>query len=159
MILRPMRPRFDLLTTYDEEEVLRRIRDASEGGSSIVRTHFAGNHFELMIDDSVRHYWSPRLAIEVHPIERGTRLHGLIGPHPAVWTFFAFLYCTLLFAALAGATLGMSQAMAQETAWGLWFLPAAFLVVVVMYSVSRVGQRLAKDQIHQIQDFLLAALL
>lgn len=158
MIIRPMRPRFDVKTVYAPEDVSRRLRTALDGSEGPVIGVFAGRHLELMLDDSVRHYWSPRLALEVEATDRGSVIHTLLGPHPSVWTLFAFVYITMVFSALGCFVFGVSQWLARESAWGLWGLPMIAVVVALMYAVSQTGQRLARDQIHQLQDFLLGAL-
>ncbi len=153
-----MRPRYHVLTLHPPEDVIARIRAELEEPGGTVRAAFAGHHLELMLDDSIRHYWSPRMSLEVESTEGGSVVRTLLGPHPSVWTMFAFVYVTLVFAAFTCFLFGVSQWMASEDAWGLLGLPLIACVVLGMYAISQAGQRLAKDQIHQLQDFLFRAL-
>lgn len=159
MIIRPMRPRFDVKTALTPEDVVQRLRLVVDHRPGPIVGTFAGHHAELMLDDSVRHYWSPRLSLEIEPAaEGGSVIHALLGPHPSVWTMFAFIYVTMVFSAVLCFVFGVSQWMADEHACGLWGLPMTAVVVLVMYAVSQVGQSLARDQIHQLQDSFLGAL-
>lgn len=158
MILRPIRPRYCLESGLAPAEVIETVRSAlaRPDPDRAVVGQFAGNHFELMIDEGRRHYWSPRLSLEVEARDAGSAVHALLGPHPSVWTMFAFAYITMIFASASFAMLGLSQWLAGEFAWGLWGLPGVVLVVAAMYAVSQVGQRLAQDQADLLQEFLRA---
>lgn len=85
-------------------------------------------------------------------------MYGLIGPHPGVWTMFMAFYTMLGFGAFVAASLGVSQWMAKETAWGFWILPILGVFAALVYAASLFGQRLASSQTQAMGAFLLKAL-
>ena len=96
---------------------------------------------------TVIYFWSPTLSLEIRTGEDGaTALHGLFGPHPAVWTFFMFVHFASVTGALIGVALAWSQWSLDETAWGVWSLPAAGIASGAAYAASLFGQRLARDE-------------
>ena len=89
---------------------------------------------------------------------KGTTVHGLIGPHPNLWTMFAFLYGSLVCVVFFGLMLGFAQMMIDRATWGLWVAAAAVLTMGVLYAVSQVGQRLAQEQMVLLRGFSVGAL-
>lgn len=141
-----MRPRFEVAADLDADEALRRITGELGTAGSPVEGLVAGYHVELMIPKSTRHFWSPRLSLELDAQESGVRLRGLYGPRPAVWTLFAMFYSALGFVALMGAVFGYAQWAIDRTPWALWTLPIAAALALGAYATSLVGQRLALEE-------------
>jgi hypothetical protein len=143
-----MRPRFRRRTAVAPEEAFRRIREAVADPACPFRARFAENHghAELRVQERLRHFWSPTLSLEIRPDDDATTLHGLFGPHPAVWTFFMFVHFAAVTGALLGLALAWSQWSLDESAWGLWSLPAAGIASGAAYAASLFGQRLARDE-------------
>jgi hypothetical protein len=67
---------------------------------------------------------------------------------------YGFLACAGGFAAL----LSLSQLAAGQSPWGLWVTGAALLLSLGPYMASRIGQRLAADQMELLRCFLRESL-
>lgn len=142
----PMRPRFRRIAGVAPDEAFRRLRAAVAEEGCPFRARFAENHghAELRVARTARHFWSPTLGLEIRGDDRGTTvLHGLFGPHPAVWTFFMFVHFAAATGALIGLALAWSQWTLGEPVWGLWTVPAAAFASGGAYAASLFGQRLA----------------
>ena len=63
-----IRPRFKLLSVYDAEDVLDKIRKALPEQSDVVGV-VSGTHAFLRIPESEQHYWSPAMEVVVEKDE------------------------------------------------------------------------------------------
>jgi hypothetical protein len=149
-----MRPRFQVELKMSADEALERVTRALGDPGCPVEALRAGQHVDLMIPRADRRYWSPRLGVEFEASEPASRVHGLFGPRPSVWTLFATFYALMGFMAVIGGMLGWSQWIIDQTAWGFWFLPAAVLGALGAYGLSLVGQRLSSDQMDLLYAYL-----
>lgn len=85
-----LRPRFTLLLTSSAEKVLEEFRQSNAADAGIV-TKIIDHHVILKISKSNQHYWSPQLHLEIENCTSITKLNGLFGPNPTIWTLFMFL--------------------------------------------------------------------
>jgi hypothetical protein len=115
---------------------------------------------ELRVLERDRHFWSPALSVTVAEDGdgRGSVVHGLVGPSPNVWTLFAMTYMGLLTLLMFDSIFGLVQWWLGLHAWGLYGVPALILALVLMYSLSRIGQRLAAPQTILLRGFLESAI-
>ena len=152
----PMRPRFQLLLTVDAGAAYARLTGGLGAPGCPVEALTAGRHVDLMIPRADRHYWSPRLSIEIFPEDDGdgSRANGLFGPRPSVWTLFAALYSTFAFAAVTGGMIGTSQWLIDRTPTGFWLIPVAVLASTGIYCASLFGQRLAADEMKLLHAYM-----
>lgn len=150
----PMRPRFRLLLAADADAALERLTGGIGEPGCPVEALTAGRHVDLMIPKADRHYWSPRLAIEIAADGDTSHANGLFGPRPTVWTLFAALYSAFAFAAATGAMVGTSQWMIDRSPTGLWLIPVALLGSIGLYGASLFGQRLAADEMRLLHDYM-----
>jgi len=127
---------------------------SADGGPLRARFAELQGHAELRVEGRERHFWSPTLGLEIRPREGGAVLHGLFGPHPAVWTFFMFVHFLAATGALIGLTLAWSQHSLGEAPWGLLSAPLAAAASGSAYGASLVGQRLARAQMDAMLSFL-----
>lgn len=150
----PMRPRFELVVETPLDEMLSRLHLAVQVPASPVVGMVAGNHLELMIPKERRHFWSPRLSLKLTAIEEQTRLRGLFGPRPSVWTLFATFYAFLGFIVVLAAMFGASQWSIGNPPTAFWGVPIAGVGALVAYGLSLAGQRLAQDEMQLLDRFL-----
>ncbi|MCP3903114.1 MAG: hypothetical protein GY715_05705 [Planctomycetes bacterium] len=158
MSLGRIRPRFTVRVpgTVDEEIALLQAAVGTSGSRCVSRV--LGNHVDITIVREERHRWSPCVHLELLESAEGTIVHGMIAPHPNVWTLFAFVYITIATATAFGLMLGLTQLFLEQYAWGLWTVPAGLLLSAGMYGVSQVGQRLAADQTRLLSELIDDAL-
>lgn len=149
-----LRPRFEVEVACPSQQVLRQLDAQLDDPDGPCRGNVVGRHAMLHIRDDLRHTWSPYLDLEVEPHGEGALLRGRFGPHPSIWSFFAALYAICAFVALGGLIVGLSQLSLGFPAWGLWAVPGALVLAAVVYAVALMGQRLAQEQMHTLQDVL-----
>jgi hypothetical protein len=104
------------------------------------------------------HFWSPELRARVESTDAGSHVVGRFGPRPSVWTMFMVIYAHLVFIAIAGGCYAMAQLALGRSPTAGWAIPAALVLAALVHLVARVGQRLGSDEMHDIRDFLTAAL-
>jgi len=150
------RPRFNLRVSWEQEELKSRLDAAIARPGAPVVGHPVGHHFFLKIPPEQRHFWTPQLDLEMeaHP-EGGTRLRGLVGPSPAVWTKFVFLYAFSGFVCLFGLITGVPQWMLDKPPVGLWVMGIGIAMVMAVYLIAQAGKRLGAMQTAVLRGFLL----
>lgn len=153
-----MRPRFRLEVPLPPDELHRRLSARLACAGCPCRALVLGNHVEVMIRADLAHFWSPRLSLEMTPHEGGTELHGLFGPNPSVWTLFLAGYAFLILSGGFAAVLGLVQLGLHQPAWGLTVAAACALACVLPWLGSRLGQRLAAEQMELLRCFLRESL-
>ncbi|MBM4393899.1 MAG: hypothetical protein FJ090_22460 [Deltaproteobacteria bacterium] len=101
-----LRPQFNVALACPSTLVLERLCDRlARGSQNLRRTRVPGggktetvrerDFFVLTVPETEQHLWSPWLTVEVSPQDTGSLIHGRFGPHPTVWTGFAFFYLIL----------------------------------------------------------------
>ncbi|MBT8485927.1 MAG: hypothetical protein HKO59_14905 [Phycisphaerales bacterium] len=158
MSLGPIRPRFKMVVpgTVDEQIALVAAAVARQNSRCVSRV--LGNHVEITVVREDRHRWSPCVQLEFRTSDEGTIVDGLIGPHPNVWTLFAFVNITILSAIGLGLMLGLVQLSLGQTAWGLWTVLGGTVLLAASYLASQVGRRFAAAQTRQLIALLEEAL-
>ena len=160
--MRRMRPRFRLSVPMTPAEVVARLEEQLNRPDCPCDGAVAANHqvVELRVLERDRHFWSPALSVTVAEDGdgRGSVVHGLVGPGPNVWTLFAMTYMGLLTLLMFVGIFGLVQWSLGLHAWGLYGVPALILALVLMYGLSRIGQRLAAPQTFVLRDFLESAI-
>ncbi|MHC4910380.1 MAG: hypothetical protein ACYTF9_11735 [Planctomycetota bacterium] len=147
MALGPVRPRFTLrLHDSVDAELIDRIERAVADPASRCVSRTAGTHVDITVIHDDRHRWSPCIQLEFRQDGADTIVNGLVGPHPNLWTLFAFTSITVIVAASFGAMLGLAQLTLGQSAWGLWAIPVGLLLLGGLYAASQIGRRFADEQ-------------
>ncbi len=116
------------------------------------------NHLVVTFPEAQRHFWSPWLALDLASRDDGgTRLFGRFSPHPAVWTAWAFSYLGLGVVAFFSAVFGTCQCLLESPATALWGVASCAVVATALFVSSRMGQRLAREQMRRLGDVVSAA--
>jgi hypothetical protein len=149
-----MRPRVHRVVPLSRPEIVERLEAAfgSEGAACCGTT--SSRHADISICESKRHFWSPKLDLELHDVPGGTELRGKIGPHPDVWTMFLAIYAVSSFMAIGGSMLGFSQWWIATEPWGFWLVPAGGALALCNYLAAFVGQGLGHNQMADLSRFL-----
>jgi hypothetical protein len=150
-----LRPRFKLELDRNNEEVLKVFEDAKNAQKEFIVTR-VDDHVFIKIPKAEQHFWSPQLHIEIMEVDKkNSRLFGLFGPNPTVWTMFMFLHFVV-----AGIFIGF--AIWAYTNWSLGndfaiqLFVALFMVVIwfALYFGGRVGKATGKDQMVLLHRFM-----
>ena len=154
-----LRPRFKLELDRNNQEVLKVFEDAKNYQKDFIVTR-VDDHVFIKIPKANQHFWSPQLHLEIMEIDKNSsRLFGLFGPNPTVWTLFMFLHF-----AVAGIFIGF--AIWAYTNWSLGnnfsiqLFVTLFMIVIwiALYFGGRVGKATGKDQMHLLHDFMNSVL-
>lgn len=149
-----LRPRFQLDLDCSKEEALKAFEVPQD--DTFIRSR-SDDHIFIRFNSRHSHFWSPQLHLEINELENGSsRLYGLYGPNPTLWTFFIFLHfgVATLFAifviwAYSYATLGrsfMPQLVAMILLIVIWF---------VLYAFGRAGRRKGKPQMEELHRLMM----
>jgi hypothetical protein len=154
-----MRPRFVFQTTCPHAAVLDRLRARLKAPDAPCTGATYPNHALLKIHAAEQHFWSPQLSLDFEPLPDGTtRVRGLFGPHPSVWTLFMATYAVLAFAGLGALLYGYATWSLGQGAAALWGAPVALALGGLVYLLALVGQHLGYDQMEMQRRFIEDAL-
>jgi hypothetical protein len=168
----PLRPQFAVTLACPSTEVLRRLCERLERGSQkLRRTRVPGgggggrgseaprdrDFFVLTVPETEQRIYSPWLTVEVEPEGKGSRLKARFGPHPQVWTGFAFVYLASAVTFLFSLAFAAALMTTGGSPWSLYISAGTAALMVILFAISRVGQRLSRGQMAALQSELLSA--
>ena len=159
MQIPPMRPTFVIDFPIEPDEAIHRLATLLDDADFPITGRIAGTHLMLVIPTANRHFWSPWLNIEVHPIKQGAAIHGRFSPNPSVWTGFMLGYITLGTLTFFSSMFGVAQWMMKKPPTTLKFIPILIIIAALMYWSSLIGQKIAHAQMHELYDASMDALL
>ena len=149
-----LRLRFKKTSSLKPEKIFERI----EKQFDLPKAQFTGwvstKHAMINIREGKRQYWSPQLNIEVEEIEKGSLIRCLYGPNPTVWTLFIFFYMLISFLGLANAMYGLTQLTLNYTPWAFGAVPIFVFLLLAVYYVARIRQKMGNEQMTVLQAFL-----
>lgn len=119
------------------------------------------NHIILDIIGPEVHFWSPHLNFRVEPDEENPEnsyVMGIIGPRPAVWTMFMFIYFSIGILSFIIGSYGVSKWMLGTWSWTLWAFPSGILFMLTAYLSGQYGEKLGADQVEILKQFIRDAI-
>jgi hypothetical protein len=147
-----MRPRFTAAAPIPHSDVIQRLREGLEEGP------FEGSLYEssavIKVPSHDRHFWSPQLHLSFESEASGTRIFGLLSPHPTIWSFFVAIYLAAGFAGTMAVLFGLSQIAAGGSPQALWGGPTALAVAGLAYLTARAGRRLGSEDTRRLVRFV-----
>lgn len=153
-----LRPPLRLQSLMSVEEIVARLRQKLASDTTTVTATIVDGYVVLRVPEDQRHYWSPQLSLTLESEGTGTSVHGLFMPHPSVWTLFVWMYAVIVFAGFSGGIYGFAQRHLDQPAHALWSIPAALILIFLVYSAASMGQHLGRDQMEELRDIVLEAL-
>lgn len=147
-----IRPRFSEEISLEKETAIQQFKTQLEVDETVVASIWE-HHIVLKIPQKEQHFWSPQLTISFEDIEQGTQIRGLCGPKPSVWMMFIFFYFILGFTGTMVMIMGFSQMNLGLPAGILWLLPAIGFLILMVFLTARMGQKLAKEEMHRLFKF------
>ena len=148
----PFRPTFLLASDLNETQLLSCIQDKFDCERFCNRIR--GNHGMVEIKQRHRHFWSPFLTFEVSAGNRQCEIRGRFSPHPTIWTAFTFSYLAVSVVAFFSLVIGVSQQLAQMTPCAYWALPICGSAAILLWFVSRTGQKLARAEMVEMYELI-----
>lgn len=150
-----IRPRFKLVSTLSCEEIIENLRSELAKHHNSINGIIINQHIILRIPIDEQHYWSPQLDVELEATKKGTSIKGLFGPRPSVWFGYVFFYSVLGFISMIVMIMGFSQLNLGLSARILWVLPITSTLFLFAFFTAKTGQRLGKDEMHRLHQFLV----
>ncbi|MHC4948561.1 MAG: hypothetical protein ACYTG1_09895 [Planctomycetota bacterium] len=157
MVFPRLRPRLARPVSLTPGDLAARADDLLRRPDAPCRGLATDHQIDLRIRETDRHFWSPQLTVIIEPRDGGSHLVGHFGPNANVWTLFMACYAFVVFSGLIGACFGLAQMFLGDPPWGLWSLPIAAVLLVLIYAAAGVGQRLGRDQVDVLEHFLAEA--
>lgn len=165
MVLRH-RPTFEIDLVEPAAEVIDRLRAGLPDPAVEVRWSLTpgargdrnDEHVFILICPSRRRFWSPWLHLEVAQRPAGTHLFGRFSPHPSLWAGYTLGYLFLAAAGFFALMFAVGQRLSGGRPTLLWALVPTGAAALAMWWSSRVGQRLARDEMDDLRRRLDEAL-
>ena len=155
-----LRPRFSIDLEKSKEEVLALFLREKKKKQKRFIIKIVDEHIFLDILNKDNHFWSPHLHLEIVEEEgEKTKVKGLFGPKPGVWTFFMFLHFVV-----ATAFIGFSiwayvgSKMEESNAFPIVMMVVLPMVWILLYLFGRLGRDFGRSQIVKMQVFLIELL-
>jgi hypothetical protein len=152
-----LRPRF-VLDRHEEKEILLSAFEKHQEPLYLVNR--VDDHVFIKFKAGASHFWSPQLHLEILESENGgSRIHGLFGPNPTLWTFFMFLHfgvATLFI--IFGIWAYSSAALGKPFGWLLGAMGAMVVLWFFFYAMGRAGKKKGKPQMGELHFFLMNVL-
>ncbi|MBT8258193.1 MAG: GTP-binding protein [Flavobacteriaceae bacterium] len=151
-----LRPRFRMEFDSPNEDILALFEEAKSNQSDFIVSR-VDDHVFVKIPSDRQHFWSPQLHLEIFEVEKGkTKLHGLFGPNPTIWTMFMFLHFIV-----AGMFIGfgiwayVNWTLDKDFAIQLFLTLMMTVMWFVLYFSGRLGRAAGKDEMHQLHWFMI----
>jgi len=142
------------------EEIILLVKEKLKHNNHNLHGQAMHDHITIRVNKSHRHYWSPQLGILMQR-EHGdndTKITGIYGPMPNVWTLFAVGYLAIGVLITFISIIGFSQRALGHESKILWVLPVLAAIAMFMYLSSQMGQKLGAAQTYAIHYFFEEAL-
>ncbi|MEM9144384.1 MAG: GTP-binding protein, partial [Bacteroidota bacterium] len=120
------------------------------------------DHVFIKFDKKQTHFWSPQLHLEIvqeHENEDTSKLHGLFGPNPTLWTFFMFLHFGVgTFFVLFGIWAYSYASLNRPYGLQLGVMTVMILLWFALYAFGRAGKHKGKPQMRELYQFMMETL-
>ena len=149
-----LRPRFTLLLTAPAKQILEEFKQSNSKQYGIV-TKVIDHHVILKISKSNQHYWSPQLHIELEHCTSITKLNGLFGPNPTIWTLFMFL--KFIFSGLFigfGVWAASNYLLEQPTALPITLSLLVCILGIAVYFIAQFGKKMGQEQMVELYTYM-----
>ncbi|WP_340203521.1 GTP-binding protein [Ascidiimonas sp. W6] len=150
-----LRPRFQLETEWEKNSVIEAFKNELKSPFKIKN---AGDHVFIRFDEEHTSFWSPQLHLEVVEEEEEaekSKIYGLFGPSPTLWTFFIFLHFGIATVFVIFGIWGYSNWSIQQP-YALQTAVCVFMVILWfgLYLFGRIGKSQGKEQMHLLHNFM-----
>lgn len=155
-----VRPKFEMTTPKTMEEIISLVKVRLLHNTHDLHGQAMHDHITIRVNKAQRHYWSPQLNVIMYrePEDSSTRLVGVYGPMPNVWTLFTIIYLAIGVLTTFISIIGFSQRALGEESKILFIIPILLFLALSMYIASQLGQKLGAAQTYAIHYFFQEAL-
>jgi len=152
-----LRPRFQLDLPEPKEAVLKAFETNQKNPFMVKRMD---DHVFIKFSAEQLHFWSPQLHLEINETdEKNSKLYGLFGPNPTLWTFFMFLHFGVATIFIVLGVWAYSSASLDRP----YGLPVGLMVAMIvlwfaLYAFGRAGRHKGKPQMRELYGFMMETL-
>ncbi len=148
-----LRPRFQIALKSNLED-LQQVFDTVQTDRFVVKR--LDEHVYIRFKKSEITFWSHQLHLELFSFEKGvSKIHGVFGPNPTLWTFFMFLHFGVgTFFVILGIFAYSNYSLGHDITF--WLVGMFFLVLIwfALYAFGRLGKSKGKPQMDQLKEFM-----
>lgn len=154
-----LKPRFQIDFKMNAEALISKVQEQLKEERKY-RTKVIDNHLVIDVAEKEEHFWSPQLHVEVEGMEENrSKLKGLFGPKPQVWSLFMFIHFGVATAFLIFGVIAYSNWSLEKDI----FFPVVMLIVlpiiwVTLYFLGRLGKSTGQKQMDELKEFTLTLL-
>jgi hypothetical protein len=152
-----LRPRFQLELSETKEELLKFFEKSQIEPFLVKRLD---EHIFIKFNKKNNHFWSPQLHLEIDAVdENNSKLYGVFGPNPSLWTFFMFLHFGVATIFIILGIWAYSSATLNKP-YGLQLGVMGFMTILwlVLYFFGRAGKRKGRPQMQELYRFMMEVL-
>lgn len=152
-----LRPRFQLELRQPKEPALQAFEGLKEKPFLVNRSD---DHVFIKFNREHHHFWSPQLHLEINDLDDGsTRVYGLFGPNPTLWTFFIFLHFGVATLFVIFGIWAYSSAVLDK-AYTPQLVAMGLLVILwfAFYAFGRAGRKKGKPQMQELYSLMMNVL-
>jgi len=152
-----LRPRFQLELSETKEELLKFFEKSQIKPFLVKRLD---EHVFIKFNKKNNHFWSPQLHLEIDAVdENNSKLYGVFGPNPSLWTFFMFLHFGVATIFIILGIWAYSSATLNKP-YGLQLGVMGFMTILwlVLYFFGRAGKRKGRPQMQELYRFMMEVL-
>jgi len=152
-----LRPRFQLELVGSKEYFLEAFEKEEKDPFIVKRLD---DHVFIKFNKLHNHFWSPQLHLEMEDVDgKNSKLYGVFGPNPTLWTFFMFLHFGIATFFIILGIWAYSSAALQKP-YSLPLILMGFMVALwfVLYFFGRAGKHKGKPQMHELYQFMITIL-
>lgn len=150
-----LRPRFKIELDKNNQEILSAFEEAKNTQKNFIVSRI-DDHVFIKIPRADQHFWSPQLHLEIMEVDKNSsRLFGLFGPNPTVWTMFMFFHFIV-----AGLFIGFGiwayTNWTLKTDFAIQLFVAILMIVIwaALYFGGRLGKDTGRDQMVLLHNFM-----
>ncbi|OSY86937.1 hypothetical protein WH52_14235 [Tenacibaculum holothuriorum] len=148
------KPRFQIDFGMNADVLLSKIsKEITEEDKYKIK--LVDNHIVIDVPEKDNHYWSPQLQLEVESLtEETSKIKGLFGPKPQVWSLFMFIHFGVATAFLVFVILAyINVTLDREGIFPIVMLVALPIVWVALYLLGRMGKSTGQPQMDELKNF------
>lgn len=152
-----LRPRFQLELSVAKEELLQSFENSQINPFLVKRLD---DHVFIKFNNKNNHFWSPQLHLEIESLdEKNSKLYGVFGPNPSLWTFFMFLHFGVATIFIILGIWGYSSSSLNKPySLQLGLMGFMTLLWFVLYFFGRAGKQKGKPQTQDLYRFMMDVL-
>jgi len=153
-----LRPRFQLKLTGKKEPLLEAFEKAEKSPILVKRMD---DHLFIKFEKKETNFWTPQLQLEINEVDdKNSKLYGLYGPNPTLWTFFMFLHFGVAIVFIALGIWGyVNASLDKGYMLQVWLMVLLGFTWIGLYIFGRMGKSKGKPQMEILHKFMLETLV